>query len=96
MGIMYFCSTDCLQVSSIASSLSTRQLLRIARRLATYPAEDLEHSIHKACLARYSKLIVILRGSVPAKLALSFIILKWKEKIAKSDERKEILMKETR
>lgn len=40
-------------VSSIASSLSTRQLLRIARRLANYPAEDLEHSIHKACLARF-------------------------------------------
>ncbi|KAJ7392629.1 von Willebrand factor A domain-containing protein 8 [Desmophyllum pertusum] len=40
-------------VSSIASSLSTRQLLRIARRLANYPAEDLEHSIHKACLTRF-------------------------------------------
>ncbi|XP_068732159.1 von Willebrand factor A domain-containing protein 8-like [Montipora capricornis] len=39
--------------SSIGSSLSTRQLLRIARRLATYPSEDLEHSIHKACLARF-------------------------------------------
>ena len=44
---------DNTQVSSIASSLSTRQLLRIARRLANYPAEDLEHSIQKACLARY-------------------------------------------
>lgn len=46
--------TDHFQVSSIASSLSTRQLLRIARRLATYQAEDLEHSIQKACLARYT------------------------------------------
>ncbi|XP_074632889.1 von Willebrand factor A domain-containing protein 8-like isoform X1 [Acropora palmata] len=40
-------------VISIASSLSTRQLLRIARRLATYPVEDLTNSIHKACLARF-------------------------------------------
>ena len=40
------------QVSFIALSLSTRQLLRIARRQANYLAENLEHSIHKACSAR--------------------------------------------
>ena len=51
--IAFDVSVDDTQVSSIASSLSTRQLLRIARRLANYPAEDLEHSVHKACLARY-------------------------------------------
>ena len=42
------------QVASVSSSLSTRQLLRVARRLAKYPLENLEHSIRKACLARYS------------------------------------------
>ena len=41
-----------LQLTSLASSLSTRQLLRIARRVAQYPGEDLFAIIHKACLAR--------------------------------------------
>ncbi|XP_064638932.1 von Willebrand factor A domain-containing protein 8-like [Lineus longissimus] len=38
---------------SLASSLSTRQLLRIARRLDTYAEEDLYSAVHKACLARF-------------------------------------------
>ena len=45
------------QVCSVASSLSTRQLVRVARRLSQYPREDLEQSIRKACLARYSKIL---------------------------------------
>ena len=40
------------QLTSLSSSLSTRQLLRIARRVAQYPGEDLFAIIHKACLAR--------------------------------------------
>ncbi|KAK7499225.1 hypothetical protein BaRGS_00009485, partial [Batillaria attramentaria] len=40
-------------LNSLASSLSTRQLLRIARRVARYPGEDLHAIIHKACLARF-------------------------------------------
>ncbi|CAG5132917.1 unnamed protein product, partial [Candidula unifasciata] len=40
-------------LQSLASSLSTRQLLRIARRLAKFPSEDLHGIIHKACLSRF-------------------------------------------
>ncbi|KAM8976160.1 von Willebrand factor A domain-containing protein 8 [Pelodytes ibericus] len=38
---------------SLASSLSTRQLLRICRRLSQYPEESLFHAINKACLSRF-------------------------------------------
>ncbi|KAM6448202.1 von Willebrand factor A domain-containing protein 8 isoform 2-T2 [Liasis olivaceus] len=38
---------------SLASSLSTRQLLRICRRLSHYPDESLHHTINKACLSRF-------------------------------------------
>ncbi|XP_063282038.1 von Willebrand factor A domain-containing protein 8 [Pelobates fuscus] len=38
---------------SLASSLSTRQLLRICRRLSQYPEERLHHAINKACLSRF-------------------------------------------
>ena len=45
-------STDS-SLTSIATSLSTRQLLRISKRLKQFPEEDAYHAIHKACLARY-------------------------------------------
>ncbi|XP_072473221.1 von Willebrand factor A domain-containing protein 8 isoform X2 [Notamacropus eugenii] len=38
---------------SLAASLSTRQLLRIARRLSKYPDESLHRAVHKACLSRF-------------------------------------------
>ncbi|XP_074844543.1 von Willebrand factor A domain-containing protein 8 isoform X3 [Carettochelys insculpta] len=38
---------------SLASSLSTRQLLRICRRLSQYPNESLYHAVNKACLSRF-------------------------------------------
>uniref|UniRef100_A0A8C8RXU2 von Willebrand factor A domain-containing protein 8 n=1 Tax=Pelusios castaneus TaxID=367368 RepID=A0A8C8RXU2_9SAUR len=38
---------------SLASSLSTRQLLRICRRLSQYPDESLYHAVSKACLSRF-------------------------------------------
>ncbi|XP_041807194.1 von Willebrand factor A domain-containing protein 8 [Chelmon rostratus] len=38
---------------SLASSLSTRQLLRICRRLSQYPDESIAHSVNKACLSRF-------------------------------------------
>uniref|UniRef100_A0A2C9MAM2 von Willebrand factor A domain-containing protein 8 n=1 Tax=Biomphalaria glabrata TaxID=6526 RepID=A0A2C9MAM2_BIOGL len=40
-------------LQSLASSFSTRQLLRVARRLAQFSSEDLYSVIHKACLARF-------------------------------------------
>ncbi|KAK3754019.1 hypothetical protein QZH41_020304, partial [Actinostola sp. cb2023] len=40
-------------VSSVSSSLTTRQLLRIANRLSHHPTEELEHSINKACLSQF-------------------------------------------
>ncbi|ESN95825.1 hypothetical protein HELRODRAFT_193483 [Helobdella robusta] len=42
------------QLRSVSSSLSTRQLLRIARRLNVYGADDdVHHLVSKACLARF-------------------------------------------
>ncbi|XP_044304134.1 von Willebrand factor A domain-containing protein 8 isoform X2 [Varanus komodoensis] len=38
---------------SLVSSLSTRQLLRISRRLSCYPDESLYHAVSKACLSRF-------------------------------------------
>ncbi|XP_051566216.1 von Willebrand factor A domain-containing protein 8-like [Myxocyprinus asiaticus] len=38
---------------SLASSLSTRQLLRICRRLSQYPQESVAHAVSKACLSRF-------------------------------------------
>ncbi|XP_077987566.1 von Willebrand factor A domain-containing protein 8-like [Glandiceps talaboti] len=38
---------------SLSSSLSTRQLLRIAKRLALYPNESLHDAVSKACLSRF-------------------------------------------
>lgn len=39
-------------IQSLAGSLSTRQLLRIARRMAMYETESPAAAIHRACLAR--------------------------------------------
>ncbi|KAF4787814.1 von Willebrand factor A domain-containing protein 8 [Turdus rufiventris] len=38
---------------SLASFLSTRQLLRICRRLSQYPDESLYNAVNKACLSRF-------------------------------------------
>uniref|UniRef100_A0A8I3NGG0 von Willebrand factor A domain-containing protein 8 n=1 Tax=Canis lupus familiaris TaxID=9615 RepID=A0A8I3NGG0_CANLF len=38
---------------SLAASLSTRQLLRISRRLSQYPNENLHSAVTKACLSRF-------------------------------------------
>ncbi|XP_067896341.1 von Willebrand factor A domain-containing protein 8 isoform X2 [Heterodontus francisci] len=38
---------------SLASSLSTRQLLRICSRFSCYPEESLYHAVNKACLSRF-------------------------------------------
>ncbi|XP_003412650.2 von Willebrand factor A domain-containing protein 8 isoform X2 [Loxodonta africana] len=38
---------------SLAASLSTRQLLRISRRLSLYPNENLHGAVAKACLSRF-------------------------------------------
>ncbi|XP_075419136.1 von Willebrand factor A domain-containing protein 8 [Tenrec ecaudatus] len=38
---------------SLAASLSTRQLLRISRRLSLYPSESLHSAVQKACLSRF-------------------------------------------
>nr|XP_023681264.1 von Willebrand factor A domain-containing protein 8 isoform X2 [Paramormyrops kingsleyae] len=38
---------------SLASSLSTRQLLRICRRLSQHPEETVGHAVNKACLSRF-------------------------------------------
>ncbi|XP_016319191.1 von Willebrand factor A domain-containing protein 8-like [Sinocyclocheilus anshuiensis] len=42
-----------LTALSLASSLSTRQLLRICRRLSQYPEESVAHAVNKSCLSRF-------------------------------------------
>ncbi|XP_061735639.1 von Willebrand factor A domain-containing protein 8 isoform X2 [Nerophis ophidion] len=45
--------TNDTTAQSLASSLSTRQLLRICRRLSRYPEENIAHAVNKACLSRF-------------------------------------------
>ncbi|XP_076011540.1 von Willebrand factor A domain-containing protein 8 isoform X2 [Genypterus blacodes] len=52
---------------SLASSLSTRQLLRICRRLSQYPEESVAHAVNKACLSRF--LPSLARASLQKTLA---------------------------
>ncbi|KAI9519069.1 hypothetical protein NQZ68_032124 [Dissostichus eleginoides] len=52
---------------SLASSLSTRQLLRICRRLSQYPEESIAHAVNKACLSRF--LPSLARASLDKNLA---------------------------
>ncbi|XP_037343972.2 von Willebrand factor A domain-containing protein 8 [Pungitius pungitius] len=52
---------------SLASSLSTRQLLRICRRLSRYPEESIAHAVNKACLSRF--LPSLARASLDKSLA---------------------------
>lgn len=40
-------------MTSIAASLSTRQLIRIAKRLASFPSKDLHGIIQKACMSSF-------------------------------------------
>ncbi|XP_024941330.1 von Willebrand factor A domain-containing protein 8 isoform X2 [Cephus cinctus] len=40
-------------LQSLAGSLSTRQLLRIAARMQKYPSDDVYNAVHRACLARF-------------------------------------------
>uniref|UniRef100_A0A8B9F8J0 von Willebrand factor A domain-containing protein 8 n=1 Tax=Amazona collaria TaxID=241587 RepID=A0A8B9F8J0_9PSIT len=42
-----------ISAQSLASSLSTRQLLRICRRLSQHPDESLYYAVNKACLSRF-------------------------------------------
>ncbi|XP_047456688.1 von Willebrand factor A domain-containing protein 8 [Mugil cephalus] len=52
---------------SLASSLSTRQLLRICRRLSQYPEESIARAVNKACLSRF--LPSLARASLDKNLA---------------------------
>jgi len=45
-------STD-IYLNSLAPSLSTRQLLRISKRLDKYPDSDFYSIVNKACLSQY-------------------------------------------
>lgn len=40
-------------LQSLAGSLSTRQLLRIAARMSKYPSDNVYEAVQKACLARF-------------------------------------------
>ncbi|KAB5577077.1 hypothetical protein PHYPO_G00205820 [Pangasianodon hypophthalmus] len=60
-------STNDPTAQSLASSLSTRQLLRICRRLSQYPEESIAHAVNKACLSRF--LPSLARSSLQKNLA---------------------------
>uniref|UniRef100_A0A3Q3G2X8 von Willebrand factor A domain-containing protein 8 n=1 Tax=Labrus bergylta TaxID=56723 RepID=A0A3Q3G2X8_9LABR len=60
-------STNDPTAQSLASSLSTRQLLRICRRLSQYPEESIAHAVNKACLSRF--LPSLARASLEKNLA---------------------------
>ncbi|KAL2081742.1 hypothetical protein ACEWY4_023595 [Coilia grayii] len=45
--------TNDATAQSLATSLSTRQLLRICRRISEYPDESIAHAVNKACLSRF-------------------------------------------
>ncbi|XP_060909628.1 von Willebrand factor A domain-containing protein 8 [Labrus mixtus] len=64
-------STNDPTAQSLASSLSTRQLLRICRRLSQYPEESIAHAVNKACLSRF--LPSLARASLEKNLANSSI-----------------------
>ncbi|XP_020791891.2 von Willebrand factor A domain-containing protein 8 [Boleophthalmus pectinirostris] len=64
-------STHDPTAQSLASSLSTRQLLRICRRLSQYPEESIAHAVNKACLSRF--LPSLARASLQKSLANSSI-----------------------
>uniref|UniRef100_A0A673AZC6 von Willebrand factor A domain-containing protein 8 n=1 Tax=Sphaeramia orbicularis TaxID=375764 RepID=A0A673AZC6_9TELE len=57
---------------SLASSLSTRQLLRICRRLSQYPEESIARAVNKACLSRF--LPSLARSSLEKSLSNSSIV----------------------
>uniref|UniRef100_A0A8C9Z2I1 von Willebrand factor A domain-containing protein 8 n=1 Tax=Sander lucioperca TaxID=283035 RepID=A0A8C9Z2I1_SANLU len=59
--------TNDATAQSLASSLSTRQLLRICRRLSQYPEESIAHAVNKACLSRF--LPSLARASLDKSLA---------------------------
>merc|ERR1719192_2478364 len=46
-------SSEDASLRSVATNLSTRQLLRLARRLNKYPDETASNLINKACLGRF-------------------------------------------
>ncbi|XP_064349192.1 von Willebrand factor A domain-containing protein 8 isoform X3 [Camelus dromedarius] len=56
---------------SLAASLSTRQLLRISRRLSQHPNENLHSAVTKACLSRF--LPSLARSALEKNLADSAI-----------------------
>ncbi|XP_033842695.1 von Willebrand factor A domain-containing protein 8 [Periophthalmus magnuspinnatus] len=64
-------STHDPTAQSLASSLSTRQLLRICRRLSQYPEESIAHAVNKACLSRF--LPSLARASLQKSLSNSSI-----------------------
>ena len=62
-------------IRMLSSALSTRQLIRICRRLAYFADEDLYKAIHKAALSRFMPIaaktvlheLMIANGIYPAK-----------------------------
>uniref|UniRef100_A0A669BIT7 von Willebrand factor A domain-containing protein 8 n=1 Tax=Oreochromis niloticus TaxID=8128 RepID=A0A669BIT7_ORENI len=61
------------KAQSLASSLSTRQLLRICRRLSQHPEESITHAVNKACLSRF--LPSLARASLQKNLMNSLVSL---------------------
>lgn len=52
-----------IYLNSLAPSLSTRQLLRITKRLDKYPDSDFYSIINKACLSQYVFFLLVVVNS---------------------------------
>jgi len=59
-------------VQALSNSLSTRQLIRICRRINLYPKESVHSAIHKVCLSRF--LPVLAQNTLNTLLAKSNIL----------------------
>lgn len=68
----------CLQAKSLASSLSTRQLLKICRRLSQYPEESIAHAVNKACLSRSTHKHI----QIPCFCVFIFVVLHYMDEKA--------------
>ncbi|XP_041128021.1 von Willebrand factor A domain-containing protein 8-like isoform X1 [Polyodon spathula] len=68
---------------SLASSLSTRQLLRICRRLSQYPEESISHAVNKACLSRFLPNLArsaLQKNLLDSGIVDSYVVSKQEEK----------------
>ena len=76
---------------SIANSLSTRQLLRISKRLQRFPHESAYHAVQKACLARF--LPSLARETLEKEMASNGLVAKDEAVASNTGDGKDVFCK---